>query len=48
LLWLIADVLNGLMALPNLVAILLLIPIVIKTTREYFAKPMQGAAESTD
>ena len=42
------DVLNGLMALPNLVAILLLSPIVIKTTREYFAKSVPGAAESTD
>jgi AGCS family alanine or glycine:cation symporter len=36
--WLVADTLNALMALPNLVALLLLSPIVFKLTREYFAK----------
>ncbi|ORU90405.1 MAG: sodium:alanine symporter [Cycloclasticus sp. symbiont of Poecilosclerida sp. M] len=33
LLWLIADVLNGLMAIPNLIALLLLSPVVFKLTR---------------
>jgi len=34
--WSVADTLNGLMAVPNLVAILLLSPIVIKATKEFF------------
>ena len=37
LLWLIADVLNGFMALPNLIALGLLSPVVFKLTREYYA-----------
>ena len=36
LVWDIADTLNGLMAIPNLVGLLGLSPIVIKLTREYF------------
>ncbi|EXJ13226.1 alanine/glycine:cation symporter family protein [Imhoffiella purpurea] len=35
--WLVADTLNALMALPNLVALLLLSPVVFRLTREYFA-----------
>ncbi len=35
--WNIADTLNGLMAIPNLLALLLLSPVVIKLTKEYFA-----------
>lgn len=34
--WALADVLNGLMALPNLVALLLLSPVVFSKTRQYF------------
>ncbi len=34
--WNIADTLNGLMAIPNLVALLLLSPVVVKLTKEYF------------
>ena len=34
--WDIADTLNGLMAIPNLVALLLLSPVVVKLTKEYF------------
>ncbi len=37
LLWLIADGLNGLMAIPNLIALLLLSPVIFKITKEYFA-----------
>lgn len=37
--WAIADTLNGLMAIPNLVALLLLSPVVIKLVREYFSDP---------
>ena len=36
--WLLADTLNALMALPNLIALLLLSPLVFKLTREYFSK----------
>ncbi len=35
--WLVADTLNALMALPNLIALLLLSPVVFKVTRDYFA-----------
>jgi alanine or glycine:cation symporter, AGCS family len=35
--WLIADTLNAFMAIPNLIALLLLGPLVFKITREYFA-----------
>ena len=38
LIWIIADIVNGLMALPNLVALLALSPIIIKETKRYFAK----------
>ena len=38
LVWNIADTLNGFMAVPNLVALLGLSPVVIKLTREHFAK----------
>ena len=39
--WNLADTLNGLMALPNLVGLLLLSPMVFKVTREYFASEKQ-------
>ncbi|HDQ03196.1 MAG TPA: sodium:alanine symporter family protein, partial [Deltaproteobacteria bacterium] len=35
-LWLVADTLNALMAIPNLIALLLLSPLVFKLTRDYF------------
>ncbi len=35
--WLIADTLNALMAIPNLIALILLSPMIFKLTREYFA-----------
>tara|TARA_B100001250_G_C19776670_1_gene779880 strand:+ start:225 stop:1571 length:1347 start_codon:yes stop_codon:yes gene_type:complete len=38
LVWLLADIANGLMALPNLIALLFLSPIVIVKTRIYFLK----------
>mgnify|MGYP001067477659 CR=1 FL=1 len=40
--WLLADTLNALMAIPNLVALALLSPVVFRLTREYFEK--QAAA----
>ena len=36
--WAIADTLNGLMAIPNLIAVALLSPVVVKLTKEYFAE----------
>ena len=36
--WLVADTLNALMAIPNLIALLPLSPVVFRLTREYFAK----------
>lgn len=41
--WLLADTLNALMALPNLIALILLSPVVFKLTREFFAS--NGATE---
>lgn len=38
LMWSIADTLNGLMAIPNLVGLLLLCPVVFQVTKEYFDK----------
>ena len=35
--WNLADALNGFMAIPNLIAILTLSPVVIKLVRDYFA-----------
>ena len=43
--WLVADTLNALMAIPNLIALLLLSPVVFGLTREYFKKT--GAAAET-
>ena len=39
--WLVADTLNAMMALPNLIALLLLSPVVFKLTREYFDNQMK-------
>ena len=38
LFWLMADTLTGLMAAPNLIALILLSPVVFKLAKEYFAK----------
>ena len=36
--WNLADALNGFMAIPNLIAILTLSPVIIKLVREYFSQ----------
>ena len=36
LIWLVADTLNAMMALPNLIALILLSPVVFKLTKEHF------------
>ena len=41
--WLLADTLNGLMAIPNLISLLLLSPVVVKLTKEYFARSRTAA-----
>ncbi|MEH6628084.1 MAG: sodium:alanine symporter family protein [Motiliproteus sp.] len=38
--WLLADTLNAMMAIPNLIALALLSPVVFKLTKEYFDKQM--------
>jgi len=38
LVWVIADIVNGLMALPNLIALLALSPVIIKESKQYFKK----------
>ena len=42
LIWLIADIMNGLMALPNLIALILLSPIVFSKTKQF----IQGSNEN--
>ncbi len=37
LIWLLADVMNGFMAIPNLIALALLSPVIFKVTRQYFS-----------
>jgi AGCS family alanine or glycine:cation symporter len=45
--WLVADTLNGLMAIPNLLSLLLLSPVVVKLTRDHFAREVRvGGVES--
>jgi AGCS family alanine or glycine:cation symporter len=38
LIWILADVMNGFMAIPNLIALALLSPVIFKVTKEYFSK----------
>ena len=42
--WNLSDTLNGLMAVPNLLGLLLLAPLVFKVTREHFDKEAKLAA----
>jgi AGCS family alanine or glycine:cation symporter len=44
--WKLADILNGMMAFPNLIALLFLSPIVFSLTREYFAEENEGSEDS--
>lgn len=43
--WLTTDALTGLMAAPNLIAVLVLSPLIFKMTREYFAKLEAGESK---
>jgi len=40
--WKLADILNGMMAFPNLIAVLFLSPVVFKLTRDYFAEEIEA------
>jgi AGCS family alanine or glycine:cation symporter len=40
--WCLADVFNGLMAFPNLIALILLSPVVIRVSKDYFSKKDAG------
>ena len=42
IIWLVADTLNAMMAIPNLIALLVLSPLVFKLTREYWADKAGG------
>jgi len=42
LIWLIADTLNAFMAIPNLIALFLLSPVIFKLTREYFTPKLNS------
>jgi AGCS family alanine or glycine:cation symporter len=44
LIWALCDIANGLMAIPNLIALLLLSPVVVTLTREYFARQQERDA----
>ena len=44
--WLLADTLNALMAIPNLIALLLLSPLVFKLTREYFSNRPEAVRQT--
>ncbi|MCB2182992.1 MAG: sodium:alanine symporter family protein [Desulfobulbaceae bacterium] len=46
LVWTISDIFNALMAWPNLIGLLLLSPVVVKSSREYFADPTRVRPDS--
>lgn len=46
--WLVADTLNAMMALPNLIAIAILSPVVFRLTREYFERQKTGGTTASD
>ena len=43
--WLVADTLNAMMALPNLIALILLSPVVFRLTKEYFSSEDKEATQ---
>ena len=45
--WLVADTLNAMMALPNLIALILLSPVVFRLTKEYFSSEDKEKAVSS-
>jgi AGCS family alanine or glycine:cation symporter len=41
-----SDALNGMMAIPNLIALLLLSPVVFKLTRQYYQQSADNTVEN--
>jgi len=48
IIWTVADVMNGLMAVPNLIALLLLSPVIFKITRDYFNKEKHSSGKEIE
>lgn len=48
LVWKMSDALNGMMAIPNLLALLLLSPVVFKLTKSYFRQPENQSVANTN
>lgn len=46
--WLLADTLNAFMAIPNLIALLLLSPVIVRLTREFFAESEAIKVKASD
>ena len=46
--WKMSDALNGLMAIPNLIALLLLSPVVFKLTSQYFAQDIEESKATSE
>ncbi len=46
LVWKMSDVLNGMMAIPNLIALVFLAPVVFRLSREYFAEEEQATSDA--
>ncbi|GEA59993.1 alanine/glycine:cation symporter family protein [Vibrio comitans] len=47
MIWLIADIVNGLMAVPNLIGLIALRQVVIAETKLFFSKPLNSAVATT-
>ncbi|HEX7385946.1 MAG TPA: sodium:alanine symporter family protein [Castellaniella sp.] len=45
--WLLADTLNGLMAIPNLISLLLLSPLIVKLTKAYFQRRREAGSAAS-
>ncbi|HDL4165272.1 TPA: sodium:alanine symporter family protein, partial [Mannheimia haemolytica] len=43
--WTLADIVNGLMAFPNLIALIALRKVIISETKDFFARLKTGKAE---
>jgi AGCS family alanine or glycine:cation symporter len=43
--WIIADIFNGIMALPNMIALFALSGVIVKETRDYFERKKHGEIE---
>ena len=46
LVWKMSDVLNGMMAIPNLIALVFLAPVVFRLSKEYFAEEQQAESDA--